>query len=289
MVEIRKNEFLAKYTSWQIGGPADNFVLPKTIEEIADAIKWAQNQKLPITILGGGSNVLISDKGIRGLTLCLKNFSGLEEKGEELICLSGTSKSELLKYFLKQKNPAALFLAGIPGDIGGGVVMNAGVSENIKPKEFCEIVNWIEVLQFDLKIKKIDHLNWRYRHSEGWQPGIITKVAIKIDQTKDPDILNKVKLANQTRLQKQPLDMPSCGSVFRNPEGHKAAQLIDDCGLKGTRIGDAQVSTKHANFIVNTGEAKAEDTWNLILLVKDKVFSSKKIQLQTEVVRLGAW
>ena len=132
-------------------------------------------------------------------------------------------------------------------------------------------------------------MTWTYRHSKGWEPGVVVKAHIKWPKVEDPTILEKVKQANKTRLTKQPLDMPSCGSVFKNPENHKSAQLIDSCGLKGFRIGDAQVSLKHANFIVNLDQATAVDTWNLILHVQKTVEEKTGVKLNTEVVRLGDW
>lgn len=292
---IQKNIPLAPYTSWLVGGAAEYFSLPVTLEEVIQAQAWALQQKIPVTILGGGSNVLISDRGIQGLTICLKKFSGITTASVDgnlkITALAGTAKSELLKVFLKNKLAPALFLAGLPGDVGGGVVMNAGVSENFLPREFVEITEWIEVLKPDGKIERLDanQIQWRYRHSEGWQPGIIVRVGISWPQKEDTTILDQVKNANKIRLSKQPLDMPSCGSVFVNPVGHKAAQLIDTCGLKGFRIGGAQVSQKHANFIVNTGNATADQIWQVIEHVKKTVLEQKSVALITEVIRLGAW
>lgn len=289
---IQSNVPLKNLNSWLVGGSAEYFCLPTSVDELKKCVEWSQQKKLAITILGGGSNVLVADEGIRGLTICLKSFSALEEISPgEFVALSGTGKSELLKIFLKNKLPPALFLAGIPGEVGGGVVMNAGVAEGFVPREFCEIVSWIEVLRPDLSIKRFESsdLNWGYRHCDGWQPGIITRVGLSWKNGTDGLILNKVKDANRNRLSKQPLDMPSCGSVFRNPQGHKAAQLVDSCGLKGFSIGGAQVSVKHANFIVNTGDATAAELWDVIIHVQKTVLEQKQVQLQTEVVRLGAW
>ncbi|MEZ0393384.1 MAG: UDP-N-acetylmuramate dehydrogenase [Pseudobdellovibrionaceae bacterium] len=293
MIEIKEKINLAPYTSWLVGGPAEFLALPKSLDEIKEAQEWAQKRNLKVTVLGGGSNVLIADQGIPGLVLVLKNFNGtqvMEEQGQlKITALSGSSKSELLKIFLKAKLAPALFLAGLPGDVGGGVVMNAGVGESFKPREFVEITDWVEVLKPDGKIQKYSQseIQWTYRHSNGWQPGIITAVGLKWPVQPDPTILDQVKQANKTRLSKQPLDMPSCGSVFVNPQGHKAAQLIDSSHLKGFTIGGAQVSQKHANFIVNLGNATASDILQVIEHVQKTVLALKGVQLQTEVVRLG--
>ncbi len=297
-MDIKSNVPLAEYTSWLIGGPADHLAFPTNLEELKEAWQWAHDKSLPVTILGGGTNVLVSDKGIRGLTINLRRFSKVEVQTDSthlrIKCLSGTTKSELLKAFLKHKLAPALFLAGLPGDVGGGIVMNAGVAEGFVPREFGEIIESFEVLRFDGKNFSIhnynhDDVKWTYRHTKGWEPGIVVSAQIKWPLQEDPTILEKVKQANKTRLSKQPLDMPSCGSVFINPENHKSAQLIDSCGLKGFKIGDAQVSLKHANFIVNTNEATAKDTWSLILHVQKTVLEKTGVKLNTEVVRLGDW
>lgn len=294
-LNILKNVNLARYTSWLIGGPAEQFCLPASEDELKEAFFYAKQNSLKTTILGGGSNVLISDRGIKGLTICLRRLTDVayEIKDDKIFidCLAGTPKSELLKIFLKNQLVPALFLAGIPGDVGGGVVMNAGVAEDIKPHEFMELVDSIEVMTENGEIKELrkSDLKIKYRHTDGWQPHTITRVKISWPYVQNNEILARVREANKIRLSKQPLDMPSCGSVFKNPEGFKAAQLIDQCGLKGYKIGDAQVSEKHANFIVNLSKATATDTWNLILYVQKTVREKKNVSLLTEVIRLGEW
>ncbi len=295
-MEIKKNVLLSAFTSWQIGGPADFFCLPKNLEELKEAVRTAEKNEWPVTVLGGGSNVLVSDDGIEGLVIGLKDFAGTQitvnENDLRIEAWAGTSKSELLKIFLKYKLAPALFLAGLPGDVGGGVVMNAGVAEEMNPREFGEIVEWVEVLRpKTLAVDRFHHddIKWTYRHTDRWQPGIVVRVGIKWPLKAEADILERVKNANRVRLSKQPLDLPSCGSVFVNPAGHKAAQLIDQCGLKGFRSGDAQVSTKHANFIVNLGKATARDVRQVIDHVKKTVSAQKSVSLKTEVILLGRW
>ncbi len=292
---LQRNAPLAPYTSWLIGGLAEYLSLPKTLENLQLTLAWAQAKQLPITILGGGTNVLVSDRGVAGLTICLKNFAEIEveETSERIFvrCLSGTSKSELLKTFLKFQLAPALFLAGLPGDVGGGVAMNAGVAEGFVPREFGELVDWIEVLKDGGQIQRFEakDIHWSYRHSQGWQPGIISQVQVSWPFVPNPTILDEVKAANRLRLLKQPLDMPSCGSVFMNPPGQKAAVLIESCGLKGYAIGDAEVSKKHANFIVNKGRAKASEIRQVIEQVQATVLHKTGVQLKTEVVFLGRW
>jgi len=297
-MEIKQNVSLAEYTSWLVGGPAEFFCLPETIDDVKEVLKWAHDNQKKVTLFGGGTNILISDKGVKGLVICLRRFSGVESKEVngrlEITALAGSGKSELLKIFLKNKLPPALFLAGLPGDVGGGVVMNAGVAESFQPREFVEITDWVEVLRYEdgqfstHKFMK-DQIHWEYRHSNGWQPGVIIRVGFSWPLNVDATILEQVRNANKIRLSKQPLDMPSCGSVFRNPPGHKAAQLIDGAGLKGYTVGEAQVSLKHANFIVNLGAAKAQDMWHVIEHVRTTIKNLRNVDLQTEVVRLGDW
>lgn len=292
---IQKGVLLAPLTSWQIGGPAEFFCEPHHQDELREAYLWGQAQKLPVTMMGGGSNVLVSDQGVLGLVISTKKLNQLRVEVSQdqlhLYAQCGVKKTELLKQFLKYKLSPALFLAGLPGDVGGGIVMNAGVSEAITPQEFGEIIYSIDVLRPTGEVVTLSHqtLDWSYRQVQGWQPGIIVGAHLVWDMCMDVKILDKVKEANRQRLLKQPLDWPSCGSVFKNPPGLKAAQLIDNCGLKGYSIGGAQVSTKHANFIINQGHASAQDTWKLMNYVKEKVFQQFQVSLHTEVVRIGIW
>lgn len=207
---------------------------------------------------------------------------------------AGTKKSEILKLFLKRNLSPALFLAGLPGDVAGGVVMNAGVAEKIIPREFVEIVEEFEVLKYEgdqVKVVKYcnQEIEWEYRHTNGWQPGVIVSVTLSWKLEPDNEIREKVKLANQIRLQKQPLKQPSCGSTFRNPDGDKAGRLIEQAGLKGFKIGGAQVSEKHANFIVTEEGATAKDIKRLMDHIINTVQQKFGIQLQSEVIPLGEW
>lgn len=297
-MEILKSEPLKKYAWWKIGGSADYFCQPTNVEEVREAAKFAHANKIPITILSGGTNVLISDEGVEGLVVGTRLLKGVEVKETgvrvEIAALGGTPKAELTKIFLQRKLAPALFLCGLPGNVDGGVVMNAGISEDVSPKEFVEITDWVEFIDlkdpsFSVKRKTKSELNWHYRHSEGWQPGIVTRVGVSWPMQPLDDLQSKVKEATRLRMSKQPLDLPSCGSVFKNPTGSKAGALIDQCGLKGFQVGGAQVSPKHANFIVNVGGATAKDVKQVIEHVQSTVKSKFAILLETEVRYLGRW
>ena len=295
-MEIRTSVPLKDFAWWKIGGPADFFCTPKTVEQVREAVEFASAKGLKITVLGGGTNVLISDQGVEGLVICMRLLSGasIDETGGfvRVNTLAGTPKSELVKIFLKRKLAPALFLCGLPGDVGGGVVMNAGVAEMIEPREFVEITEWVEYL--DLKSCKVKRatraeLKWTYRHSSGWEPGIIVRAGLIWPSAPDAEIPRKVTDATKVRRSKQPLELPSCGSTFKNPEGGKAGALIEKAGLKGLQVGGAQVSPKHANFIVNTGGATSADVNRIIQTVRAEVKKQFGFDLETEVRFLGRW
>lgn len=296
---IERNVNLAPLTWWKVGGSADYFASPQTKQDVLSLMLWADAQNMPITVLGGGTNVLISDKGIEGLVLSMRKLSHVvvaEVDGRVTIeALAGTPKSELTKNFLRLKLAPALFLCGLPGDIGGGVVMNAGVSEMIVPREFVEITDSIEVARMEngravlLKFSKAD-LQWHYRHTDGWQPGIVVAATISWPLESDPELQDKVRKATKLRLERQPLNLPSCGSVFKNPPGDKSGRLIEAAGLKGYTVGGAQVSTKHANFIVNfEHKATAADCDAVLRHVQATVAAKFGVTLTPEVQYLGRW
>ncbi len=299
-IGIEENVLLDNWSSWRVGGPAEFIVEPSTTESLIEALLWAESQALPVTVISGGTNVLVSDKGVRGLVVSMAKLSGVlrAELGMserfEVECWAGTPKVELLKIFLKAKLMPALFLAGIPGDVGGGVAMNAGVGEMIAPREFVEIVDWIDVLRVSgtkaetVRLWNTD-LRWSYRHCDGWLPGIILRVGISWPYEPDERVMQKVRDANRVRASKQPLDLPSCGSTFVNPFGLKAGQLIEASGLKGLQIGGAKVSEKHGNFILNIGDATATDIDRVIKKVQAVVKEKQGVDLKTEIVYLGDW
>jgi UDP-N-acetylmuramate dehydrogenase len=299
VLSFEENRPLKDFTSWLVGGSADHYCAPTGLDQIPQALEYAWKEQLPVSVLGGGTNVLISDQGVRGLvihTYLLNKVEIINESDEFVLeAWCGTPKSEVLKHFLKRKLRPAVFLAGLPGDVGGGVVMNAGVGHGTSPKEFCEIVKSFDVVsinengQINQQRFHKESVHWHYRRSENWQPGIITQVQLSWPNTPEPQVLEEVRSGNKRRKSTQPLQWPSCGSVFKNPSGDHAGRLIESAGLKGYQVGGAQVSDKHANFIINQDQATATDIHQLIQHVEKTVYEKFQIQLTNEVVYLGAW
>ncbi len=286
---------LQGFNSWKVGGSADFFYQPENQEDIFYSLQWARGKKLPVAVLGKGTNVLISDKGVEGLLIGLTKLQACrewEEKGRlHIIAQTGVSKAKIMQIFLQHKLAPALFLCGLPGDVGGGVVMNAGVGQGIFPREFKDIVDWVKVIRED-KIVLIHSgdMKWKYRFSEGWEPGLIYEVGMSWPMNPVPDLPVRLREMALKRSQSQPLQFASCGSVFKNPlTGEKSGALIEKCGLKGHRIGQAGVSKKHANFIINLGTATAMDIHQLIEYVRETVRRKSQVLLEPEVRYLGRW
>ena len=286
---------LSGLNSWKVGGSADFFCQPENKEEIFYYLEWAKKRNIPVTFLGGGTNVLISDKGVEGLVIGLQKldtFQTWEEEGRlHIRALAGVSKSKIMQVFFKCKLAPALFLCGLPGDMGGGVVMNAGVGQNISPKEFRDVVDWVTVLREDKEIIfQNKEIQWDYRSSKGWDPGLIYEVGMSWPMEPLPDLPERLKEMALKRTQSQPLQSASCGSVFKNPlTGEKSGALIERCGLKGYQVGQACVSEKHANFIINRSGATALDIHQLIQHVQKTVQNKNNILLEPEVKYLGRW
>jgi UDP-N-acetylmuramate dehydrogenase len=297
---ILNDKSLKELNWWRVGGQAKYFSSPKTVDELKEVWHWAWQNKIKYWVISGGSNILVQDGILNGLLISLHELKGIEkvntDKDVIIECLAGTPKSDVAKIFLQNRLPPAVFLTGIPGDMGGGVVMNAGIGESRVPREFCEIVKSIRVLRLDEATGLFLHdvvagpnIKWEYRHSSGWQPGVITHVEVSWPHVADLNVPNDVRAQTKKRVSTQPLDLPSCGSVFRNPLGHKSAQLIEGCGLKGFRVGGASVSVKHANFIVNDQGATANDVHKVIEHVRQTVLQQKGVELKAEVVYIGEW
>ena len=293
-MKIVEKEDLKKYSWWQTGGLAEYFCQPENESDLHFALKWAKENNKKWTPLGAGTNVLISDKGVSGLVMSTKKMKrySVEKKNNTLFinCQAGVLKSEAMKVFKQNKLAPAVFLSGLPGDVAGGVVMNAGVGKNLKPSEFSQIVYSIKTLNEEgtqTYLKK--DIKWSYRKTSGWGKSIICEVVLAWPCQEESNINFQIKEEIKKRRNSQPLNQASCGSVFKNPLPQFAGQLIEQVGLKGKQEGAAQISKKHANFIVNLGRASSKDIHKLICLAQEKVYHAFQIQLDTEVHYLGDW
>ena len=295
---IFENKSLKTYTTWRVGGNAEFFCAPTNLRELEDSYLWAKLSGHPVSVLGDGSNTLISDDGVSGVVVVLKKLRGFDFKETrstlEVEALAGTPKSELFQLCLKYKLPSAIFLSGLPGTISGGVTMNAGVGGDTVPREFCDIVESFDVLFFDEDKQKLtaqtfysNDVRWSYRECSGWK-GVITKVKFSFPLAdSSPEVPNLVIEAQAKRKKTQPIHR-SCGCVFKNPSKEwTAGSLIESCHLKSHRVGGAEVSPLHANFIITDKAAQAQDIYYLIKKVRQEVKKQFDIDLQTEVKLLG--
>ena len=296
---LRSQVSLADYTTWRVGGPAEWLAEPTHSTQLFELIDWAHQHQLPWRVIGAGSNLLISDAGLPGLTLCLRKLQGMEV--DATTGLVEAWAGEPIPTLARRAARAGLhgleWAVGIPGTVGGAAVMNAGAQggctadwlvsvDVIDPKDERSNDKGISGAMRTLSNSE---LNFDYRHSVLQDSDLLVVAArFQLEPGHDPKELSKVTSGNLNhRTTTQPYQWPSCGSVFRNPEPQKAGQLIEALGLKGRRIGGAEVSPVHANFIVNTGDASAEDILNLIHLVQEEVHRNHGIALHPEVKRLG--
>lgn len=282
-----RNELLNKHSSFKIGGPAQYFCEPKNQNEIIAALKYAKANKLKVAVIGYGTNLLIPDAGFDGLVIKIgPKLKTLKITGQKIEVGSGISITSLITQLAAKGLGGIEFLAGIPGSIGGAVVMNAGAWGN-EISRFVEDVTVIDRRGKELIITQ-DKLKFGYRKSIlQKQRYIVSKVTIKLIKKKPAAILSQIKEYIKIRHSKHPLTFPNCGSVFKNPKDQKnskpAGQLIEAAGCKGLRVGNAQVSNQHANFIVNLGGATAEDVTALMKKVQSAVWKRFKIKLEPEV------
>ena len=286
---IKENEDMKKHTSFKIGGVADIFVKVKTQQELKGVIEYAKEKEIPITIIGNGSNLLVRDKGIRGITIQIGmdhiNMQETEDGKVEIQVDSGVKLGMLASKLQKEGIERFSFAAGIPGTIGGAIRMNAGAYG----KEMKDIVTEVTSLKEngEIQTKKGEDLQFSYRHSRFMEEKeIILSAKLSLEKGNAEEIKRKMEELNASRKEKQPIEMPSAGSTFKRGRNFVTAQLIDEAGLKGYQIGGAQVSTKHAGFIVNTGNATAKDVLDLVDYIIKVIFEKfgKIVELEVEVV-----
>lgn len=285
--ELLLEEPMAKHTSFRIGGPADVLAQPADEAELAALLKRAAEHAVPVTLIGNGSNLLVRDKGIRGLVIKLSNsFSSITVDGNVLTFGSGISLAMASKKAASLSLSGMEFAVGIPGTIGGAVYMNAGAYDG----EMAKVVTSVRVMDREGKISelKASELAFAYRHTALQNSGLIVTSVTCVLQLDEADaIAAKMADFSQRRISKQPLELPSAGSMFKRPVGYFAGTLIEQTGLKGYTVGGAQVSTKHAGFVVNVGGATAKDVLQLISDVQSKVFAAHGVRLEPEVLVLG--
>lgn len=285
--ELLLEEPMAKHTSFRIGGPADVLAQPGNEAELAELLKRAAHHAVPVTLVGNGSNLLVRDKGIRGLVIKLSNlFSSITVAGNVLTFGSGISLAMASKKAASLSLSGLEFAVGIPGTIGGAVYMNAGAYDG----EMAKVVTSVQVMdrQGQSSQLKAEELDFSYRHTALQNSGlIVTSVTVSLQPGEAESIKAKMDDFSQRRIAKQPLELPSAGSMFKRPVGYFAGTLIEQTGLKGYTVGGAQVSTKHAGFVVNVGGATAKDVLQLIRDVQDRVLAAQGVQLEPEVLVLG--
>jgi len=291
---IRPSQTLAAYTSFKVGGSAEFFAAPRNLSELQAAIAWAKAQNLKITCLGAGSNLLISDRGLTGLVICTKYLRGISfdrEKGQ-VYAMAGESGVSLARQVAAKGWSGLEWAIGIPGSVGGLVVMNAGAQGG------CTADCLIETEVFSLsenssQLLRVPDLDYQYRSSNLQNSDrLVLKATLQLTPDQDPTVISaKTSSFLRQRQTTQPYHLPSCGSVFRNPQPQiipqSAGQLIEATGLKGFQVGRAQVAELHANFILNLGGATASDIFRLITHVQTEVEQKWGIRLEPEVKMLG--
>ncbi|BAY85512.1 UDP-N-acetylenolpyruvoylglucosamine reductase [Calothrix parasitica NIES-267] len=286
---IKPQVSLSSYTSYRVGGPAEWFVAPRSLESLEASVQYAKERDLSITVLGAGSNLLIGDSGIPGLVIATRHMrhSNYDCDTGRVTFAAGESIPALASAVAERGWEGFEWAIGIPGTIGGAVVMNAGAHNSC----IADILVSVEVLRPDgsLQTMTCEELNYTYRTSvlQG-SDLIVTQATLQLQPGADPEVVTaRTKQHKKHRLATQPYHLPSCGSVFRNPKPHSAGRLIEEAGLKGFKIGQAQVAELHANFIVNCGGATANDIFNLIHHVQHQVQERWSIGLHPEVKMLG--
>ena len=281
------DEPMKRHTTFRIGGPADFFLLPSTVDEVRGILEICREEELPYFILGNGSNLLVSDKGYRGVIIQLyRNFSNISVEGNEICASSGALLSQIAAAARNASLTGFEFAGGIPGTLGGAVFMNAGAyGGELKDvlKEAVVMTEQGEILTFP-----VEKLDMGYRTSRIKKAGYLVLEARLVLEQGDMDKIRDItKDLTEKRVSKQPLEYPSAGSTFKRPEGYFAGKLIMDAGLRGYQVGDAQVSEKHCGFVINKGNATAADVLTLIENVREKVQEQFGVTLEPEVKFLG--
>lgn len=274
---IRYNEPLAKHTSFHIGGRAEVFITPRNLVQLSQIYRVCCQKKIPIHILGKGTNLLVSDRGVRGVVL-KPDWMNRERKGNKIAVSPAYPLARLVQESVMMGLSGLEPLVGIPGSVGGAVVMNAGG----KYGQIADVVKSVKVVTKDGRIKTVNRIRFAYRWSD-LKGRLVSEVTLQLKPATPAAVSSRIRAILNEKRQTQPLADWSAGCVFTNPARYSAGALIDKTGLKGMTIGGAKISTKHANFIVNTGEAKASDIAKLINIIKRTVRKKFGVNLQLEI------
>lgn len=284
-ISFTENEPMSKHTTFKIGGPAEFFIRPDSAERLCGLVAFLKAENIPYTVIGKGSNLLVSDDGIKGAVICLdSNFSDVKVDltDDTIECTAGTSLSQLCRAALDNSLSGVEFAWGIPGSVGGAVYMNAGAYGG-EVKDVVVSCTYINE-KGDIITKNCDELDLSYRHSFFTNTNnIILSAKFKLIKKDKAEIRSKMDELMLKRKTKQPLEYPSAGSTFKRPEGNYAAALIEQCGLKGYSFGGAQVSEKHSGFVINKGGATCKDVLALIENIKEVVYNKTGYRLECEV------
>lgn len=283
---VKVNEYLKKYTYTRLGGKADFFVTPETYSQVQKIIKLANQEKVPLTLLANGSNLIVKDGGIRGIVMNLRKISAIDTNGNKIIAQSGARIIDVSQEALRQELTGLEFACGIPGSVGGALYMNAGAYGG----EIKDVLEEAVVVdrEGNLLTLSADELDLSYRTSNIPDRGyIVLEATFSLREGSYDKIKAIMDDLTYKRESKQPLEYPSCGSVFKRPPGYFAGKLIQDSGLQGTQVGGAQVSLKHAGFIVNKQDATAEEYIKLIHHIQDTVKGKFGVTLEREVKIIG--
>jgi UDP-N-acetylmuramate dehydrogenase len=279
-----------RYTSIGVGGKADVIILPQATEELIRVVSYLQDYHVSFIPVGNWTNLIVKDGGYRGAIICLKGLHeiSVEDRDKDMVSIyaeAGVALGEIVNLSAKEAFGGIEFCAGIPGSVGGGIRMNAGAYGS----EIKDVLEWVSLLERGGKILKVrrDDLDCAYRSFNLPEGSVITGASFLLRRGKREEIRKRITEILDLRKKKHPLGYRSAGSIFKNPLNIPAGQLIDEIGLKGARIGDAKISEKHGNFIVNLGHAKAADVLALIETVKERVLKEKGITLEVEVMIIG--
>lgn len=276
---------LSFFTTYHVGGEAEVLALPENETQIQHLIAFAKKYRQPFRILGLGSNILVSDMGLRGITCCLKHFKGIKIEGNIVTASAGTPLDEVVRTSINAGLGGLENLSGIPGSVGGAVFMNAGA---FKAETFDKLVSF-KVLNKKGEIKELkkEEVKYEYRKVWGLDDLVILSASWALEKADKTVLTERRNEILKARTEKQPLEYPSAGSVFKRPVGAYASKLIDDCGLRGLSVGGAQVSTKHAGFIINYENATAQDIYDLIKEVQKIVKKKTGFKLEPEQIIWG--